>query len=243
MTATYTFDIFATLDGYGSYSSGGDWGGYWGKQGPEFLDRRLGLYGEEQRMVLGATTFRQFLEALGPGTGESDVSDPVNTQLRSLPTTVVSSSLEGPLDWPDATVVSGDAVDIVARLKAESAVPLRSHGSLSLNRSLMAAGLVDRVQLTLFPVISGQTGVEAHLQGRGRLRPRAAREPDARRQHPRAHLPADPARLSPFTQQRGLARTLRQQRGRHARCGPDPERCGPCPRMDHRLNQAVSGCP
>src|SRR5690606_3668753 len=68
--------------------------------------------------------------------------------------------LEGHLDWPDATVVSGDAVDVVARLKEESAVPLRSHGSLSMNRALMAAGLVDRVQVTIFPIITGQTGVD-----------------------------------------------------------------------------------
>ena len=55
--------------------------------------------------------------------------------------------------------MSGDAVDVVARLKKESEVPLRSHGSLSMNRALMAAGLVDRVQVTLFPVITGQTGL------------------------------------------------------------------------------------
>src|SRR5262249_7170747 len=79
--------------------------------------------------------------------------------------TVISSTLQGPLDWPDATVVSGDAVDVVARLKAESAVPLRSHGSLSMNRALMAAGLVDRVQVTLFPVITGQTGVDPIFAG------------------------------------------------------------------------------
>ena len=47
--------------------------------------------------------------------------------------------------WPDATLVSGEAVDVVARLKQESEVPLRSHGNLSMNRALMAAGLVDRV--------------------------------------------------------------------------------------------------
>jgi dihydrofolate reductase len=82
-----------------------------------------------------------------------------------MPTTVLSSTLEGPLDWPDATVVSGDAVDVVTRLKEESDVPLRSHGSLSLNRALMAAGLVDRVQVTIFPVIAGQTGVEPIFQG------------------------------------------------------------------------------
>jgi dihydrofolate reductase len=165
MTATYTFDIFSSLDGYGSYGPDGDWGGYWGKQGPEFLDRRLALYGEEQRMVLGANTFRQFVQVLGPSTEESQVSDPVNTRMRNLPTTVVSTTLEGPLDWPNATVVSGDAVDVVARLKEESDLPLRSHGSLSMNRALMAAGLVDRVQVTIFPVITGQTGLDPIFQG------------------------------------------------------------------------------
>ena len=165
MTATYTFDIVSTLDGFGSYGPGGDWGGYWGKQGPEFLDRRLALYAEEQRMVFGANTFRQMVELLGSSTEESKVSDPVNDRMRSLPTTVVSTTLEGPLDWPDATLVTGDAVDVVARLKDESEVPLRSNGSLSMNRALMAAGLVDRVQVTIFPVISGQTGIDPIFQG------------------------------------------------------------------------------
>jgi dihydrofolate reductase len=163
MTATYTFDIVSTLDGYGSYSSSGDWGGYWGKQGPEWLEHRLGLYSEEQRMVFGANTFREFVQLLG-SIEESEL-DPVNTRMRSMPAIVVSTTLEGPLDWPDATVVSGDAVDVVARLKEESGVPLRSHGSLSLNRALMAAGLVDFVQVTLFPVITGQTGTDPIFQG------------------------------------------------------------------------------
>jgi dihydrofolate reductase len=77
----------------------------------------------------------------------------------------VSTTLEGPLTWPNASLVSGDAVDVVARLKQESEVPLRSHGSLSMNRALMAAGLVDRVQVTLFPVITGQTGMDPIFQG------------------------------------------------------------------------------
>ncbi len=165
MTATYTFDVFCSLDGYGSYNESGDWGGYWGKQGPEFLDRRLAAYGAGQRMVLGANTFRLFVEMLGPSTAESETTDPVNTRMRNLPTTVVSRTLEGPLDWPDATLESGDAVDVVARLKEESEVPLRSHGSLSMNRALMAAGLVDRLQVTVFPVLTGQTGVKPIFQG------------------------------------------------------------------------------
>ena len=163
MTATYTFDVFSSLDGFGA--AGGDWTGYWGKQGPELLDHRLALYGEEQRMVFGANTYRAFARMLASSTEESEVRDPWVTRMRSLPATVVSTTLEGPLDWPDANVVSGDAVDVVARLKEESDVPLRSHGSLSMNRALMAAGLVDRVQVTLFPVITGQTGLDPIFQG------------------------------------------------------------------------------
>src|SRR4051812_12043580 len=129
MTATYTWDIFSSLDGYGSHN--GDWGGYWGKQGPELLDRRLAVYDGEQRMILGATTYREFVEMLGSSTDESEVRDSWVGRMRSKPLTVVSSTLQGPLDWPDATVESDDAVDVVARLKKESEVPLRSHGSLS----------------------------------------------------------------------------------------------------------------
>ena len=165
MTATYTFDVFSTLDGYGSYNEDGDWGGYWGKHGPEFIERRLALYGEQQRMVLGANTFRQFVRLMGPTTGELTEIDPVNARMRSLPTTVVSTTLEEPLDWPNATLVHGDAVDVVDRLKQESELPLRSHGSLSFNRALMKAGLVARVQITLFPVISGRTGADPILRG------------------------------------------------------------------------------
>jgi len=163
MTATYTFDVFSSLDGYGA--AGGDWTGYWGKQGPELLDHRLRLYDAEQRMVFGANTFRAFVGMLAASTEDSDVRDPWVTRMVNMPATVVSSTLVGPLDWPDATVASGDAVDVVARLKAESDVPLRSHGSLSLNRALMAAGLVDRVQVTLFPVITGRTGLDPIFQG------------------------------------------------------------------------------
>ncbi|MBA3822545.1 MAG: dihydrofolate reductase family protein [Ktedonobacterales bacterium] len=163
MSATYTFDVFSSLDGYGSTS--GNWGGYWGKQGPELLDHRLTLYTAEQRMVFGANTYREFVQMLGSITDNPDVGDPWVTRMQSLPLTVISTTLEEPLTWPNATVVHGDAVDIVAQLKAESDVPLRSHGSLSLNRALMAAGLVDRVQVTLFPVITGQTGQAPIFQG------------------------------------------------------------------------------
>ncbi|MHB9757388.1 dihydrofolate reductase family protein [Streptomyces sp. BYX5S] len=163
MTATYTFDVFSSLDGYGA--AGGDWTGYWGKQGPELLDHRLALYDAEQRMVFGANTYRIFAEMVASSTEESEVRDPWVTRMRNLPATVVSTTLKDPLDWPDATVERGDAVDVIARLKEESDVPLRSHGSLSMNRALLAAGLVDRVQVTLFPVITGRTGLDPVFAG------------------------------------------------------------------------------
>ena len=163
MTATYTFDVFSSLDGYGA--AGGDWTGYWGKQGPQILDHRLAQHAGEQRMVFGANTYRAFARMLAESTDESDVRDPWVTRMRNLPTIVVSNTLQEPLDWPDATVVKGDAVEVVARLKEESDVPLRSHGSLSMNRALMAAGLVDRLQVTVFPVVTGRTGLDRIFEG------------------------------------------------------------------------------
>ena len=163
MTATYTFDVFSSLDGFGA--AGGDWTGYWGKQGPELLDHRLALFDTQQRMVFGANTFRLFVDMLASSTEGSEVRDPWVTRMRNMPATVVSTTVQEPLDWPDATVTSGDAIDVVASLKEESDVPLRSHGSLSMNRALMAAGLVDYVQVSLFPVITGQTGLDPIFQG------------------------------------------------------------------------------
>jgi len=164
MAAIYTFDVFSSLDGFGS-ASGGDWGGYWGKQGPELLAHRLALYSEEGRMVFGANTYRLFAQFLASIDANPEVSDPWVTRMVNLPAIVVSNTLEGPLDWPDGTVARGDAVEVVARLKHESEVPLRSHGSLSMNRALMEAGLVDRVQVTLFPVITGENGSNAIFEG------------------------------------------------------------------------------
>lgn len=104
-------------------------------------------------MVLGATTFRQFVQMLASSTEGSEVRDPWVTRMRSMPATLVSSTLEGPLDWPDATIVGGD--DLPRHLRTDRDQP--------------------------------------DLRGRGRLRPRAAREPDARRPHPRGRLTPHPS--------------------------------------------------
>jgi dihydrofolate reductase len=164
MTATYTWDIFSTLDGYGSYAVGADWGGYWGKRGPELLDHRAAIFDTPQRMVFGATTFREIAEIMTSGI-DPNALDEWNVRVMRQPTTVISSTLQDTLGWPDATILAGDGVETVARLKEESEVPLRSQASLSLNWALMAAGLVDRLQLTIFPVISARTGAVPILRG------------------------------------------------------------------------------
>ncbi len=96
MSATYTFDVFSSLDGFGS--AGGDWGGYWGKQGPELLDHRLALHSAEQRMVFGATTYRLFAQMLAESGEDSELRDPWVTKMRNLPATVISTTLGEPLD-------------------------------------------------------------------------------------------------------------------------------------------------
>ena len=155
MTAAYVWDVYSTLDGFASYNSEGDWGGYWGKEGPEFLDHRAAVLNEAERLVLGANTFREFVRLLPQSVRDLD---PVNARMKGMPTSVVSHTLTGPFDWPDATLVSANAVDYVAGLKGTAMGIIRSHGSLAMNRALMAAGLVDRVQISIFPVVSGQTG-------------------------------------------------------------------------------------
>lgn len=158
--ASYTFDVFSSLDGYGSSD---EWGGYWGKQGPELLDHRARLYAEDQLLVFGPATYRMFSGFFLSG---MDL-DPWVVRMGELPKVVVSNSMpaDEPLPWPNTTVMRGDAVDVVARLKEESDVPLRSHGSLSMNHALLAAGLVDRIQVTIFPVITGITGQAPIFRG------------------------------------------------------------------------------
>lgn len=163
MSATYTFDVFSSLDGFGS--AGGDWGGYWGKQGPELLERRLQLSTPACRMVYGANTFRLFERFWSEIADNPEVEDPWGIAMHEQPATVISTTLAEPLDWPDAVLEREDALSVVARLKAESTVPLRSHGSLAMNHSLLAAGLVDFIQVTVFPVLTGRNGASPVFAG------------------------------------------------------------------------------
>ncbi len=154
--ATYTVDLFTTLDGFGS----GRVEPYWGKEGPELVEQRARTYGrEDQALVFGANTYRLFA---GFAPAETDPSHAPINAARKL---IISRTLEEPLTWENATLIKEDALDAVPRLKAESPVPLHSHGSIAMNRALLAAGLVDRLELMIFPVITGVSGEAPILAG------------------------------------------------------------------------------
>jgi hypothetical protein len=169
VVAPYVWDVFSTVDGYGSYDLGPegiDWGGYWSQQGPELLEHRASLFSVPQRMIYRATTFREVAGIFEAGV-DSNTLDEWNRLLLQMPATVISSTLESTLGWPHAEIRTGDAVEIVRELKATSDVPLRSQASLSLNWTLLEAALVDEIQLTVFPVITGGTGVSPIWSGLG----------------------------------------------------------------------------
>lgn len=147
--ATYTFDVFTSLDGYGTAV---DWPGYWGKEGPELVASRAEAFGSDRILVLGANTYRDLYRIVRSG------DDPTFELINKARKVVVSTTLEAPLEWENTTLLAEDALTAIPRLKAESDLPLWSHGSLSMNRSLMAAGLVDRLVITVFPAITGTSG-------------------------------------------------------------------------------------
>ncbi|MET9564230.1 dihydrofolate reductase family protein [Streptomyces tauricus] len=150
--ANLMVDFIISLDGYASAEG---WPGFWGLEGPEYL-AWLDSDGEKQHVsLMGATTYR-----LMSGFAAQAPDDPGFAELNNMPKIVFSSTLKEPLDWPNTTLVTGDVIDAVRDLKKNTAQPLRTLGSLTLCRSLLAAGLVDRFRVVVFPVITGATGKE-----------------------------------------------------------------------------------
>ncbi|WP_426244461.1 dihydrofolate reductase family protein [Nocardioides sp. LHG3406-4] len=148
-------DIITSLDG--SCSAEG-WPGLWGMGGPEYFawleQDAAGTY----TSLMGATTYRLFSGFVD--SGEEEMSG-----LTAMDKIVFSSTLEEPLTWANTRRVSGDAVEVVRAMKQDGDTSLRTIGSLSLCRSLLAAGLVDRLRVVVFPVVNGATGREHFYTG------------------------------------------------------------------------------
>lgn len=152
---TLTVDFICSLDGYGAAEG---WPGWWGMEGPEYLDWLANHPDRDAPILMGATTYRTMHTLMSEGEPGTDV-------LNGIPKYVYSSSLPEPLEWANSTLVREDAVAHVRRLKEESDRPLRTLGSIALCRSLLTARLVDRFRVVLFPVITGATGQDRIFDG------------------------------------------------------------------------------
>jgi dihydrofolate reductase len=99
---------------------------------------------------------------LPPAPPDEVSADEANTfgGLTAASKVVFSSTLEDPLSWAKTTLVRGDAVEAVRQMKADGPSLLSTIGSLSLCRSLLRAGIVDRFRVVMFLVITGATGSE-----------------------------------------------------------------------------------
>jgi dihydrofolate reductase len=158
-------DFGITLDGC---ASGDGWPGWWGLEGPEYL----AWLGEQPPVtyLMGANTYRLMSSFAGgePPEGAAAVEAEEEASLDELtqaPKVVFSATLEEPLKWANTTLVRGDAVEAVRAMKQEGSGILSTLGSVSLARSLMRAGLVDRFRVVIFPVITGATGAERIFEG------------------------------------------------------------------------------
>jgi dihydrofolate reductase len=148
-------DFITSLDGYGAAEG---WPGWWGLEGPEYLAWLGDQPESDYTILMGANTFRLM-------SGLADEGEPGTDALARLPKIVFSSTLTEPLAWPNSRLVATDAVAAVRELKARGTESLRTLGSLTLCRSLLAAGLVDRFRVVVFPVITGSTGRDRIYDG------------------------------------------------------------------------------
>ncbi len=150
-------DFITSLDGYGAAEG---WPGYWGMEGPDYLGWIKEEEQHEQISLMGATTYRLMSEFAA---GMPD--DPGLAALTAVPKIVFSSTLKAPLSWANSELIDADGVGTVKDLKQREERPLRTVGSLSLARSLLEAGVVDRFRVVVFPVITGATGSERIFDG------------------------------------------------------------------------------
>ena len=153
-------DFITSLDGYASAEG---WPGWWGLEGPEYLGWLTERPDRDYTILMGANTYRlMYGFARDADESESDETTDEETamaELTRLPKVVFSSTLEAPLSWANTRLVGGDPVEAVGAMKRDG-TSMSTLGSLTLCRSLLEAGLVDRFRVVVFPVITGLTGRE-----------------------------------------------------------------------------------
>jgi len=127
-------------------------------EGPEYL-AWLGQQPEADYTVLmGATTYRVM-------SGFAAKGEPGTDSLAGMSKVVFSTTLREPLSWANTQLVSQEPVEAVREMKEKGLKSMRTIGSLTLCRSLLRAGLVDRFRVVTFPVITGSSGRERIYDG------------------------------------------------------------------------------
>ena len=118
-----------------------------GAEGNKFkLDETMG----SEALLLGRVTYEGFAAAWPSRSDEAGFADKFN----SMPKYVVSSTLENP-EWTNSTVLDGDVVEAVTKLKDEQDGDVVVHGSVQLAQTLLENDLVDELRLMVFPVVLG----------------------------------------------------------------------------------------
>lgn len=150
-------DFIISLDGYAAAEG---WPGLWGVESPEYLEWLGSQDASDDTVLMGATTYRLMSDFAA-----QMPDDPGFVQMAAMPKVVFSSTLEEPLTWTNTALVQEDPVEWVRREKVRGDRPMRTLGSLSVCRSLLSAGLVDRFRVVIFPLITGATGQERIFDG------------------------------------------------------------------------------
>jgi dihydrofolate reductase len=149
-------DFIISLDGYASAEG---WPGFWGLEGPEYLGWLDQSPERDYTTLMGATTYRLMSDFAATS------EDSSLAELTETSKVVFSSTLTEPLAWANTRLVEQDPVQAVRSMKQDGTRSLRTIGSLTLCRSLLQAGLVDRFRVVVFPVITGNTGRERIYDG------------------------------------------------------------------------------
>jgi len=148
-------ELIVSLDGF---AKGQRSPGYFGYSGPDFEDWIKTNTAIPHRTLIGRKTYALMNELPAEARDES-WETMTKTQGWLFSKTLKKS------DWAGLKVTSDDLVDFVRELKRKDGPELRTLGSLSLIRQLLAAGLVDRLKLVVCPLILPQTGIEPTFEG------------------------------------------------------------------------------
>jgi dihydrofolate reductase len=150
-----TADLFVSLDGFAGAVNAE---AYFGYHGPDLERQIADTMSTPHAILMGRVTY----DVLAPMASDDD------SGMNATPKFVLTNTLEEPPVWENTRLIRGELPQAVQTLKQESDLPIRTVGSLTLIKGLLEAGLVDRLQLTVFPLVLGDDGREPFEVGKAR---------------------------------------------------------------------------